>query len=74
MARNNELRTKTEIKAATRAAGQVDVEVSRVGITVMGFVAALIGIWGVACFIGGLVSSGGPLSFAKGWFSAVLGL
>ncbi len=74
MAQDNPIQANTEIKAATQSAGQVDVEVSRVGITVIGFVAALIGVWGVACLVGGLISSGGPLAFVKDWFSAVLGI
>lgn len=74
MAQDNPIKTNLEMKTATRSAGQVDVEVSRVGITVIGFVAALIGVWGVACLIGGLVSSGGPLAFIKDWFNAVLGI
>lgn len=61
-------------KITTQAAGQVEAEVSKVGVSVIGFVAALIGIWGLACFVGGLVNSGGPLAFVKGWFGAVLGL
>ncbi len=66
--------TKKEINTVARSTEQADVEISRVGITVIGFFAALIGVWGVACFVGGLVSSDGPLAFVKDWFSAVLGL
>jgi hypothetical protein len=41
---------------------------------VMGGVSALIGIWAVSCFIGGLVSAGGPLKLAYSWFMAANGL
>lgn len=58
----------------SQAAAQVEAEVSKVGISVIGFVAALIGIWGLACFVGGLINSSGPLSFVKSWFGAVIGL
>lgn len=39
-----------------------------------GGLGALVGIWGIACFIGGLVSAGGPLAFLKAWFTAVSGM
>ncbi len=63
---------RSEITSQTTA--QVEAEVAKVGVSVIGFVAALIGIWGLSCFVGGLINSGGPLAFAKGWFGAVLGL
>jgi hypothetical protein len=44
------------------------------GISVMGGVSALIGIWAAACFIGGLISAGGPVELAYGWFKAITGL
>jgi len=41
---------------------------------VMGGVSALIGIWAVSCFIGGLISAGGPAQLAYSWFMAANGL
>jgi hypothetical protein len=38
------------------------------------FVAGLIGIFGIACLVGGALTAGGPLQLAQGWFSAVSGL
>jgi len=66
--------SKERSKVTSQATAQVEAEVSKVGVGVIGFVAALIGIWGLSCFVGGLVNSGGPLAFVKGWFGAVLGL
>ena len=43
-------------------------------IAVMAGVSALVGIWAAACFVGALISSGGPLAMAYGWFRAVSGL
>lgn len=40
----------------------------------VGIGAALIGIWGLACFVGGMISSGGPLAFIGNWFKAVSGM
>ncbi len=49
-------------------------EVSKAGVYTIGIVSAMIGLWGLACFVGGLISSGGPLSFVGNWFKAVAGL
>ena len=73
MKNESAIRTEESGRASASSASQIDVEVSKVGIGVIGFVSALIGIWGIACFVGGLVNSGGPFSFVKNWFGAVLG-
>jgi len=44
------------------------------GITIMGGVSALIALWAAACFIGGLISAGGPVGLAYGWYKAITGL
>lgn len=49
-------------------------EVSKAGIYTVAIASALIGTWGLACFVGALVTSGGPLSLAANWFTAVAGL
>ncbi len=36
--------------------------------------AALIGIWGVACMVGGAIAAGGPFELTKSWFAAISGL
>jgi hypothetical protein len=43
-------------------------------ISVMGGISALIALWAAACFIGGMLSAGGPVQLAYGWFQAVTGL
>jgi hypothetical protein len=35
---------------------------------------AIVGLWSVACFVGGVIASGGPVSFVAAWFKAVFGL
>ena len=39
----------------------------------MVLVSALVGLWSLACIIGGILHSSGPFSFIKGWFGAVFG-
>jgi hypothetical protein len=50
------------------------VEVSRGAMIALGAVPTLIGIWAAACFIGGLIASGGPIALVKSWFSAFTGM
>lgn len=65
---NTRVRTRASEKATASA------EISKAGIYTVGIASALIGIWGLACFVGGMVASGGPLSFVGNWFKAVAGL
>lgn len=70
----NTILTKTENRARAKEGSEVKAEISRGTMLAIGFAAAVVGIWGLACFIGGLVSSGGPFSLLKGWASAVAGI
>ncbi len=65
---NTRVRTKAVDKATATE------EVSRAGIYTVGIASALIGIWGLACFVGGLAASGGPLSLIASGYKAVTGL
>ena len=65
-------RTKTRTK--TTAHANVAQEVSKGTIAAMSAVPGLIGIWAVACFVGGLINAGGPLGLAKSWFQAITGM
>lgn len=40
----------------------------------VGAVPALIGFWSAACFIGGMIASGGPLAMATSFFKALTGI
>ncbi len=46
---------------------------SQVGIGVIMTLAALIGIWGLACLVGG-VTDNGVMELARGWLTAVTGM
>jgi len=48
-------------------------DASEVGMGVIMVMAALIGIWGIACLIGGIANSGGIADLANGWLAAVTG-
>lgn len=68
--------TKVIARPQVRTGAKVDAatEISRAGMYTVGIASALIGIWGLACFVGGLIASGGPLSFVANWFRAVSGI
>ena len=64
----------TRIKAQAGEKVTSTSEVSKAGMYTVGVASALIGIWGLACFVGGLVASGGPLSLVGNWFKSVTGM
>jgi hypothetical protein len=45
-----------------------------VGTTVIGVSACAIGLWAVACLVGGIMSSGGPFALIGDWIGAVFGV
>ena len=49
-------------------------DAEEVGIGVIMVLAALIGIWGIACLFGGIVQSGGIAELVNGFISAVTGV
>lgn len=53
---------------------QAEVELSTGSLIATGLFTALVGLWVAACFIGGLIASGGPLAMLKSWFTAVSGI
>jgi hypothetical protein len=72
---NNSIRSKSRDVSGTARitkslAGQ---EISKSAVMTMGVVSGIIGMWGLACFVGGMVTSG-PIGLAKGWISAVTGM
>ena len=40
----------------------------------MSAVPSLVGIWAAACFVGAMVTSGGPLGLARNYFQAITGM
>ena len=60
-------------KNAARTNDTVDVQVAKVGVTVVGLSSCAIGIWAVASLLGGMVASGGPVALVADWFRAVIG-
>ena len=70
--KNTAVNTRTQVRTGDNISAST--EVSKAGVYTIGAVSAIIGIWGFACFISGMVASGGPLSFVGSWFKAVAGL
>jgi len=66
------VRTNTQEKAKANASATT--EISKAGIYTVGIASAMIGLWGLACFVGGIVASGGPLSLVGNWFKSVSGM
>ena len=70
--KNATINTRTQVQTGENVS--VTSEVSKAGVYTVAIVSAMVGLWGFACFAGGMVASGGPLSFVGNWFKAVAGL
>ncbi|MFZ5762542.1 MAG: hypothetical protein ACOY8P_06405 [Thermodesulfobacteriota bacterium] len=62
--------SRTRVTAQQAAA---EINVSKGAVTALGVASALVGLWAVACFVGGMLASGGPIDMARAWISAVTG-
>lgn len=71
---NSNATAKTRRKPQVSAQEQAEFEAIMGTLGTVGAVPALIGLWSVACFVGGLVESGGPVTMAKYFFSAFTGI
>jgi len=69
-------RAKVQENAKTTISTQTDAatEVSKIGVITIAAFGAVVGLWSVACIIGGMAASGGPLAFVGAWFKAVTGM
>ena len=65
---------KIQTKINTQAKVDSKVEVSKGAMFVAASVSAAIGLWAVACFVGGVVVSGGPVAMVQSFFSAFVGM
>lgn len=72
MANNTKIGRKTGISVIEKS--NVSTEVSKVSITFVAILGVAVGVWSLACIVGGLVASGGPLEFVASWFKAVSGI
>ena len=71
---DNTTRTQRKTESKVLEKGSVTTEVSKVGISVVAIFGVAVGVWSMACIVGGLVASGGPLQFVGNWVKAVTGM
>lgn len=71
MKTNSTTRDKRQVISAERT--DATTEVSKVSITVVGVFATIVGLWSLACIVGGVMSSGGVTQLLSAWFQAVTG-
>ncbi len=65
--------TGVEVENDNLENSSLGLETSRVAVGVIATFAILIGIWGAACLIGGIVGSESLLDLGKSWLSAITG-
>lgn len=69
-------RTRVKQKVGTGSAAKqtTATEISKVGIITIAAFGAIVGLWSLACIVGGMAASGGPLAFVGDWVKAVTGM
>ena len=72
MADRTTAKQKTRIE--TNATTDATTEVSKVGVITVAAFGGLVALWSLACIIGGMSASGGPLAFVGDWVKAVTGM
>lgn len=72
MADNAKAQQRSSVRSIEK--GAVTTEVSKVSVTVVAILGVAVGVWSLACIIGGLAASGGPLALVGDWFKAVTGM
>ncbi|BCL59853.1 hypothetical protein DGMP_05460 [Desulfomarina profundi] len=65
-------RQKSEFRTIEKTG--VTTEISKVSVVMVGIFGVAVGLWSLACLVGGLVAAGGPFQLAAGWFKAVSGI
>lgn len=60
-------------KASSAAISNVNTNLSKAGIKVIGFASVLIGCWAVASLVAGAIATGGPVALLKNLFQALVG-
>lgn len=71
---NRRAKAQGRTREMVNAGDEATTEISKASITVLGVFAAIVGLWSLACIIGGMVAGGGPVGLVTGWFKAVSGL
>lgn len=64
---------KSKNRTTSAARETTDTRISTGALAVFGTISALAGLWAVACFVGALLATGGPIALAQAWISAVTG-
>lgn len=72
MAQGTKLERKVNVSVTEKS--NVSTEVSKVSITFVAVLGVAVGLWSLACIVGGLAASGGPLKLAGDWLKAVTGM
>lgn len=70
----NQVAVATEARSESQIGVTLMMITFRVSVVMTLFVAGLIGVFSIACLIGGALTAGGPVGLAQGWFSAISGL
>jgi len=68
-----EQKSRTGLRLDVSTVEKMGRDATEVGIGVIALLAALIGVWGIACLVGGIVQGGGIGEMISGYITAVTG-
>jgi hypothetical protein len=72
MAHNTRIQQREKTRLTDKTS--VSTEVSKVSMTFVAILGVAVGVWSLACIVGGLAASGGPLQLVGSWVKAVSGM
>lgn len=65
--------TNTISRERTSAIESTTTELGKISVKAIAFTSAMLGCWAVACLVGGMISSGGPVSLVMNFVSSFIG-
>jgi len=65
---------KTQVASGNISLAGAGAGAAQAGIGIITVMAALVGLWGLACLAGGIMAAGGPVELARAWLGAVIGI
>lgn len=71
---SDRIQVQQKVGSGSTATTDSATEVSKIGIVTVAAFGVVVGLWSLACIVGGMAASGGPLAFAGDWLKAVTGM
>ena len=71
---SDQIKVQQKVGSGSTTTTDSTTEISKVGIITVAAFGVVVALWSLACIVGGMAASGGPLAFAGDWLKAVTGM